>query len=348
MSTLDDFLDSPSSDLDTSLLDSSGLLDGRTETNAGVSWSEPGYEGQIDYRIRQLSYSSILSLHTCPRKFQLYKLRTTNRLEETEKSRVTFSFGGIVGQAIQSTLEGKSWNTIAMEMLLGWKTDLFSEDPKLKKSFFSAYFAAKKFQAMLKAGLLKDYELVYYEGKPACELSFCINLPDGFRFRGYVDAVLRNISTGEIIVLEVKTTGLKALEPAMYKNSSQAIGYSIVLDHLFPDLSSYKVLYLVYQTSNEEFTPIPFAKSYLQRAQWIRELLLEVDKIKMYEEAQIYPMHGESCFSFFRECEYINSCTLSTEHLTKPCSPEMEDKEEYQISISLLDLLDTQLRKVGS
>lgn len=347
MSTFDDILDSSVSDLATSQPDIDGILDERTDGNAGVSWAEPGYEGQIDYRIRQLSYSSILSLHTCPRKFQLYKLRTTNRLEDSDKTKITFSFGGVVGQAIQSSLENKPWDTIVSEMFLGWKTELFAEDPKLKKSFFQAIFAIQKFKAMRAAGLLKDYELVYYQGKPACELSFCINLPDGFRFRGYVDAVLKHKTTGEIIVLEVKTTGSKVLEPSMYKNSSQAIGYSIVLDHLFPDLSSYKVLYLVYQTHSEDFTPIPFTKSYLQRAQWIRELLLEVDTIKMYEAAEIYPMHGERCFAHWKDCEYINSCTLNTEHLTKKCTPEMEDKEEYQITISLMDLLDTQLKKVG-
>ena len=34
--------------------------------SSATSWHEPGYEGSIDYRIRQLSYSSLLTLHTCP------------------------------------------------------------------------------------------------------------------------------------------------------------------------------------------------------------------------------------------------------------------------------------------
>ena len=314
--------------------------------SSGVSFCEPDYTGSIDYRIRQLSYSSLLTLHSCPRKFQLYRLRAEKPAESNHSS-ITFSYGHVVGEGIQLALEGKSQDEIIWRLFLGWHSaSLLDSDDKSKKSFWTAVIAIQKFMSLREAGLLENYELVYYDGKPACELSFAINFPDGFRLRGFVDGVLRHTETGEVIVLEVKTTGSSSLNPATYKNSAQAIGYSIVLDHIFPDLSSYQVLYLVYQTKSQEFTPIPFTKTYLQRALWIRELLLDIETIKMYEQAEVYPMRGESCLSFMRECEYLNTCTLSTQYLTKPCSPDMEDKTEYQVQISLADLLDTQLSKV--
>ena len=317
------------------------------EESSGVSWQESGYEGKTDYRIRQLSYSSLLTLHSCPRKFQLYRLRSTHRTEESVKSTVTFAYGHIVGEAIQLALENKTESEIVWKMFLGWHTDLFHEDPKLNKSFFSAVIAIRRFLALRESGFLKEYDLVYYNGKPACELSFSVVFPNGFRLRGFVDAVLRNRDTGKVVVLECKTTGSATVNPATYKNSAQAIGYSIVLDSIFPDLSSYEVLYLIYNTKSGEYLPIPFQKTYLQRALWIRELLLDIETIKMYEEAEVYPQHGESCYSFFRECEYLNVCQLSTEYLTKPCTPEQEDKTEYQVTLTLEDLLTTQLRKAG-
>jgi hypothetical protein len=160
-----------------------------------------------------------------------------------------------------------------------------------------------------------------------------------------VDAVLRHKETGKVLVLECKTTGSTTINPATYKNSAQAIGYSIVLDSIFPELSSYDVLYLVYETKTGSYEPIQFHKTYLQRALWIRELLLDIETIKMYEQAEVYPMRGESCYSFFRECEYFNTCTLSTQYLTKPCTEQEEDKIEYQVELSLNDLLTTQLQK---
>lgn len=345
MSTNDFSLDSFLSDMAVDVNDTTRFTDTESEGTSGVHWHEPEYEGKIDYRVRQLSYSSMLTLHSCPRKFQLYRLRTTHRAEESVKSTITFAYGHILGEAIQLALEDKSEQEIIWKMYCGWHTDLFNEDPKLNKSFFGAVIAIKRFLSLREAGFLKEYELVYYNGKPACELSFSVIFPDGFRLRGFVDAVLRHKVTGKVIVLECKTTGSATVNPATYKNSAQAIGYSIVLDAIFPDLSAYEVLYLIYNTKSGEYLPIPFQKTYLQRALWIRELLLDIETIKMYEEAEVYPQHGESCYSFFRECEYLNVCQLSTEYLTKPCTSEQEDKTEYQIVLTLDDLLTTQLRK---
>jgi len=339
----EDFLsDRPVGELVFGMDDSS-----ESETSDGVHFKEAGYTGTIDYRIRQLSYSSILTLHQCPRKFQLYKLRTTHRSEELEKSTITFSFGHVVGEAIQMVFEGLPEEQIIWKMFRAWRAPLFAIDEKLKKSFWTAIIALQKFISLRKQGFLDEYDLVHYNGRPATELSFAITFPDGFRLRGFVDAVLVHKVTGKIIVLECKTTGATNVQPATYKNSSQAIGYSIVLDAIFPALSDYEVLYLVYQTGSLEFTTLPFKKDYLQRALWIRELLLEIERIKMYEEAEIYPMHGESCFMFGRECEYYQTCTLSTAYLTKPCTPAEEDTLDYQVNITLLDLLDAQARKAG-
>jgi len=347
MSTTEFSFDSFVSDLESDIFDSTSANADGSDGIAGVPFREQDYDGTIDYRIRQLSYSSLSTLHSCPRKFQLYRLRTTHRSEESERSNITFAFGHVVGEAIQFALEGKSEQEIILRMFAGWHADLFAHDPKGKKSFWLAVMALQKFLSLREQGFLNEYDLVYYNGKPACELSFAISFPEGFRMRGFVDAVLRHRESGEILVLECKTTGLTTLNPATYQNSSQAIGYSVVLDNIFPELSSYKVLYLVYQTGNQEFTPIPFLKTYLQRAIWIRELLLDIESIKMYEAAELYPMRGESCFSFFRPCEYLQSCTLSTGFLTKPCTPEEEDKTEYQIQLTLSDLLESQLNKTS-
>lgn len=341
---LDSFLDDrPLEDADSYRPDSDS-----TGESSGDLFREPGYEGSTDYRIRQLSYSSINTLHSCPRKFQLYKLRTTHREEERAKQTITFAFGHVVGEALQLALtEGMTEDRIIFQMFLSWHTDLFAVDEKGKKSFWEAVIALKRFLSLRASGFLNDYELVMYQGKPACELSFCINFPDGFRYRGYVDAVLRHRISGTVLVLECKTTGSATVNPATYKNSAQAIGYSIVLDSLFPDLSSYDVLYLVYKTKDQEYVTFPFTKTYLQRALWIRELMLDIEMIKMYETAGVYPMHGESCFSFFSECEYINSCTMSTEYLTKPATEKDLDTVEYQVTLGLADLLNTQLEKIG-
>lgn len=303
----------------------------------------------MDTRLKQLSYSSLLTLHSCPRKFQLDRLQAPRQEDDVNKSSVTFAFGHAVGLGVQLAFDNKSEQEILFQMFLAWDCDLLDENQKQNKSFWEAVSAVQKLISMREAGLLADWELVYYEGKPAVELSFLIEI-NGFRYRGFVDAVLRNKSTGEIMVLELKTTSAYSVNAATYKNSAQAIGYSVVLDHLFPELSSYEVLYLVYKTKSREYEQLLFTKSYLQRALWIRELLLDIDVINLYEEAGIYPMHGESCYNFFKECEYFYTCTLATEKLTDSITPEQEAKileshETFQIKLDIMDLIKTQLRK---
>ena len=305
----------------------------------------------IDPRLLNLSYSSLLTAHACPRKFQLDRLGSVSETSESLSESITFSYGQIVGLGIQLALERKDYDEIIWQMFLGWKPELFADNPKQNKSFAAAIFAIDKFRVMLDEGYLNNYSLVNYNGKPACELSFLITLPNKFKYRGFVDAVLQHDETGEVIVLECKTSSAQALNPATYKNSAQAIGYSIVLDAIFPELSSYRVLYLVYSTKQLQYDQLEFPKSYVQRARWIQELVLDCDMLSMYNERDLYPMRGESCFSYFRECQYMGLCQMSTDKLVSPITPtQIETIEkansEYQIQITLDDLINSQLNKV--
>ena len=179
-------------------------------------------DGTIDPRLQYMSYSSNLTLHACPRKYQLYKLNALKNPYENEIVQgVTFAYGHVVGDGIQNVLARKTWAEILMAAFLMWEPALLDEDVKGNKSFFGALAAIKKFSALREQGFLDEYELMYYEGEPALELGFIIELPDGFKYRGFVDAVLRHRSTGQIVVLELKTTKNKAVNGAMYKNSAQ-------------------------------------------------------------------------------------------------------------------------------
>ena len=290
--------------------------------------------------------------HKCPRKFQLYRLSADKIATEEVKEReqgVTFAYGKVVGVGMQSALEGKSEEQVFLDCFLEWDVDLLDETPRQKKSFWLALFAAKKFMALREDGFLEDYELIYYQGKPAVELSFQITLPNDFKYRGFLDGVLRHKQTGEIMVLENKTSSGRA-NSAQYKNSGQALGYSVVLDILFPEVSSYTVLYLVYESRSFEYVEMPFKKSLLQRALWLQELLIDTETILKYEQYNCYPMYGESCFDFFRECEYLGTCTLQTENLVKPLTStlleEIEESEKtFQFTTTFEELVSSQLAK---
>ncbi len=342
---LDDLLDSP--------LDSSSDITEQGEQEPAELielFTIP--EGEIDPRLKLLSHSSRTTLHKCPRKYQLYRLSSTEKdlegIKQIEQG-VTFAYGTAVGVLVQAVLAGKTEGQIILETFLSWDTDLLDETPRQKKSFWLVMFALQRFLKLRADGFLEDYELVYYNGKPAVELSFQVMLPNGFRYRGFVDAVLQHKQTKEIMVLECKTSSGTA-NSATFKNSGQALGYSVVLDILFPSLSSYAVLYLVYETKSYEYKELVFEKSLLERALWLQELLIDCQAVELYQSYKTYPMHGESCFDFFRECEYLSLCTLSTKNLTKPLNTKMMDKIEadeskYDFSVDFYDLVQAQVDK---
>ena len=323
-----------------------------TPIEDSLSSSNPATYDGLDPRLLNLSYSSLLTAHLCPRKFQLDKLQATRDTTESISDSITFSYGHIVGLGIQMTLERKTFEEFLWQAFLLWTPELFADNPKQNKSFAHAIFAVQKFKAMLDAGYLADYELVYYDNKPACELSFIITLPNGFKYRGFVDAVLRHKITGQVIVLECKTSSATNLNPATYKNSAQAIGYSIVLDAIFPELSAYSVIYLVYSTKELQYEQLEFKKSYLQRARWIQELVLDTEILTLYETNNLYPMHGENCVQYFRDCSYLGLCEMPDDRLTSLLTISgleklNADNEKYQIKITLEDLIQTQLNKVS-
>jgi len=77
-----------------------------------------------------------------------------------------------------------------------------------------------------------NYELVYVDGKPAVELGFRVFCLNEFKVRGFIDLVLRDKRDGKLLVFELKTTRFTNVHPAMYKNSGQALGYSLILDYV--------------------------------------------------------------------------------------------------------------------
>lgn len=306
-------------------------------------------EGAPDPRFLRLSYSGNLLQHSCPRKFQL-KCLGAERIEH-ESSNTTFAYGHVVGEGIQNLLLKMDWNQVLIKVFLGWHADLFAENEKQKKSLFSAIYCLMQFRSLMNGGFLDEYEVAMFNGVPAAELSFRIHFPFT-TFRGHVDLVLRHKITGELLVLELKTSSANYVQGSAYKNSSQAIGYSVILDRIEPDATSYGVLYLVYLTKLARFETFEFPKTYHQRALWIRDRIVdEAEVVRLIKEEGnygIWPMQGESCNSFGRECEYMDICHLSTEHQVSPLNErhlidlnrDTGEEQKYQFEIQLSELLE--------
>ena len=186
-------------------------------------------------KLKMLSYSSIELLRTCPRKYQLTKLSEVSPRDIT----IHTAFGSSLGAGIQSLLSNTSIDTALFAAFAAWHIDLDECDTKTDKSFTSVHNALLQFKSTQYPTISQEYELLTLpNGLPAIELSASIELPDGFKYRLYIDAVLRRKSDGMLTVLELKTTGSSWVNASSYKNSGQALGYSVVLDALAKELNT--------------------------------------------------------------------------------------------------------------
>lgn len=292
------------------------------------------------------SYSSASLLHACPRKFQLKSLGMPRQIDAV--TGLTFAFGHAVGDGIASLLLGMPIDEVIFKTFINWDVEFLITDAKRKKSLPHAIFALKLFDQKLKDGYLEEYEVATYHGKPAAELSFKISIKGKYAthyHRGFIDLILRNTRTNEFIVVENKTNSGNWVNHFLYKNSAQALGYSVILDKIEGDASAYQVLYNIFMTKLLRYEDFLFSKNLSMRARWLRDIYYDVETVENYFEKEgnygIWPMRGESCVNFGRVCEYMDVCQLRTENLV-PVTPDaamVEDEErEYQFNFTLAEL----------
>jgi len=301
----------------------------------------------IDSRLKLLSNSSNGLLHSCPRKYQLTKQWPENTRDET----VDTSYGKMFGEGIQRLLIGDSLQDAWLHAITQWTMEI--DDFKRRKTFWGCLEAIKDFHDFAGRILLSEYEAVAFNGKWSNELSFCILLPDGFYYRGYMDIVLRHKQSGRILVVDVKTTNMKYSTPYKFQHSPQAIGYSIVLDYIAPECNSYDVMYFEYCVEVNKYVEHTFTIDYLQRAEWIKDLLTDIEIIKLYSQYENWPKHGgNACDSYGRPCYFMDYCNMRTNNLigTKVTMDALDYERNnssiefnYDFHIKIEDLIASQL-----
>ena len=288
----------------------------------------------------RLSFSSNNLLTGCDRKFQLTKLIESH---EQDDEAPQFSFGHCFGDAIADYLVRGDMDHA---LLVGWLA-YWPDVSDNKRSVWFALNAVLQAQAELDK-IREDWEVASFEGRPATELSFKLVVNDWCYFVGYIDAVLKHKRDGHLAVFECKhsTSILNDLTP-MYKNSGQALGYSIVLDMIAgQELGKYSLFYFVGQLKKPHlpvYHVYEWHKTILDRLNWFLTLGLDVERLQRNIELGIFPMRGNHCLSFNRVCEFFGTCNLHSFDKPKARPP---DEVEYQFVYTLDELVKSHLDSV--
>lgn len=276
--------------------------------------------------VNATSNSKLGVLHKCPRLYELEGLRAAAKVEsETVQANVDFAFGHAVGAGIQTY--GATLNLLAAQFaaFISWRApyDLEKTDKEGKpvgKSLPLALWAVEQFPRFYDRELSEYEVLKLPDGRPAVELSFAIDMQNGFFHFGHIDTVLIHKPTRKLAVWEGKTTGSTVVKDADYANSYQGLGYSVILDAVADALDlpgqDYDVFYITYATQLREFTLMPFHKSRTQRAEWLQDLLITHATIAEYQRLGFYPKRGENCVDRWgRTCQWFGNCQMRNDSL---------------------------------
>lgn len=292
----------------------------------------------------RLSHSALDTFHTCERLFQLNRLLEGAPDKEDYPATVLGkAFGeGVTTYLLTQDVEKAIFNC--------WKAywPILEDDKRTEEK---AVFDLLSIIPLLDK-LLLEWEVATFNFKPAIELSFYLEIDDSCYFVGYIDAVLRNKYTGRYGVLENKSTGLGILDITVpYRNSGQALGYSIALDAIAGEKNAdYDVIYAIAQdktkaNSTWNVTPhvITFPKTIKDRLNWFITLQMDAARLRQMRELRIFPQRGSSCLQYMKPCFHFGTCGLTTLDREKIIP---EDEVVYDFSFKLEDLVVDHLRRM--
>jgi hypothetical protein len=306
--------------------------------------------------LKLLSHSSDELLNDCTRKYEIQKLRSRFGAMEWSEGDFHLDFGSIVGIGIQEYMKNKSFDEAYWKMFTSWKSSIDTDEGEEKrKTFWHSLIAIDKFKMFLETEM-RGYDLVSFDNQPSIELGFIIDCGDGFVYRGFLDMLLWNSLSEELVPWEGKTSG-GYTEPneAEYRNKGQHKGYKLIIDAIsrrlnLPIVNSYDTLYGVYKPMKEEWFQFRFSTSNVTLARWLKGLLIQKERILMMAESNFFPINGSSCYKYYKPCKYFGTCEADDRILFganwEKIEPRVEDEsKKYQFHFKLDELIDTLLEK---
>lgn len=294
--------------------------------------------------LKQLSYSAINSLHFCPRAFELgrmgaYTLNGGNLSERRET--VHMGYGSAFGSGLQALLCGKTLSEAWFEAIKNYRySEIYPLDDKLKtKSLFYCLNSLTRFKETELDDISNEWEpLILPEGRPAAEVGFAIQLPNGYYYRGFVDFILQHKVTKKLLTTEIKTSGATVIHESSYKLSLQGTVYAIVSDyiaHLMGIEADISCVYIVQATTLKRYETFNFPKTAATRISFLKDTLSEVSVLEHYaSRGGAFPKYGNCHGAFNSTCEFYGICEI--DHEFDKDAAKLLDEVDYVIPFEAL------------
>jgi hypothetical protein len=301
---------------------------------------------------KTISHSGRGQWGTCNRKFQLSK--TTTYYFADKRQTKALSFGKAFGTGLQSLLAGDAIEVALLKSALDFdKVLAFDKDSiTTNESLAHCHEAILSFYHGQLQEMKNDWEVLDIAGLYGNELGFALLYPNGTVERGFIDLVLQNKSTKEVIVLEIKTSGAMSVgTEADWQNSPQGIMYLLVLDFL---LSSHgfqvnsRVLFIEYNKKHKKYTIFPFEKRLKERIEFLISCWMDVQAREFLLDQNVKLFKSGKCTTYNRNCDYFGICDLTVDlkYANVIIEPDLHKLTYAELINHLKEQLNAELRRL--
>jgi len=161
-------------------------------------------------------------------------------------------------------------------------------------------------------------EVKKIKGRSSSEIPFMVDIGALLPFGGLIDGLCVHVETGELWILEFKTTSqLGSWYFNAFNLSTQAIGYVVALKILGLDVKGVMVdANLVAKTKSDNVV-VPVTVTDVQVEMWLRWARETIDKVVKSETTGDFPQNLSGCNSYnaFAQqgfpCDYTDLCKVS-------------------------------------
>ena len=268
--------------------------------------------------LKLLSPSASNTFRSCPRKFELARIGKYNLSQDKRESPAT-GYGSAFGAGLACLLAGQGISQAILQAVANYRySEIYPTPYKEEKSLFHCINSLKRFAELELEELTTDWQVLEIDGKPAMEVDFAIELPNGFYYRGFLDLIMQHKVTKTIMPIEVKTDGgypslNQDLTESKYRNAEQGTSYCLVADYVADALglsNDIAICYIVHYTKNNTFKAMVFNKPPAVRVRFLEDLMANVDVHNyMVARNKPYPISG-NCSSYNRVCDYYGICQI--------------------------------------
>lgn len=285
----------------------------------------------------RVSYSSLGTFSSCPRKFEFDKLYPrVNRPDDQYAAEV----GKALHAGYQHFLTHDSEELAIWEFMQAFPYQLEFMETNDYRSFDAALATLEEMFARVE---LREYELARIRRPwthqeiaeaeiggvdltlmespivPAIEVPFEIRfngvtLPDGrgVSVIGYVDAIMQSHLHQTFHTLDIKTSRLNLTDyTAKFKFDTQQIPYGIVVDHVAEGtVDEFEVLYFncYIDILNPKAELWRYKKNRQDIHEWCMTKLIQFQQIARYMELDYFPRTDNGCLFFNKPCRYLEPC----------------------------------------